>query len=150
MINGINKASTLYTHAYMRHLFYITLLCTVMFGCVKRTISITSQPQGALVWVNEREVGRTPVEIDYLYYGEYDIRVEKDGQEPIMETRWPKRPLWDAPGLDLVAEMVPLSFEANTAWHFEFENRNDDPQLLLQRAQDVRESIVQVENKKIQ
>lgn len=134
----------------MRLLFYTTLLSSFMFGCVKRTISITSQPQGGLVWVNEREVGRTPVSIDYLYYGEYDVRIEKDGQEPIMESRWPKRPLWDAPGIDLVAEMVPLRFEANTVWHFDFEERNDDPDLLLQRARDVRESMIQGEDKETQ
>ena len=77
----------------MRFLLLLVFVCASMLGCVKRTISITSDPGGALVWVNDREVGRTPLEIEFLYYGEYDVRVERDGQEPIMTTRLGKCPL---------------------------------------------------------
>ncbi len=108
-----------------------------MFGCVKRTISITSTPEGALVWVNDREVGRTPVNFEFLYYGEYDVRVEKDGQEPIMTTRWAKSASIDIPVIDVIAE---ASSEDDTVvrWHFDLEERNDDPELLIQRARTIR------------
>ena len=64
----------------MRICLIIVLFTFSLFaGCVKRTISISSNPSGALVWVNDREVGRTPVEFEFLYYGEYDLRLERDG-----------------------------------------------------------------------
>ncbi len=38
-------------------------------GCVQRTITITSDPPGALVWLNDREIGRTPLDVNFVYYG---------------------------------------------------------------------------------
>lgn len=108
-----------------------------MFGCAKRTISITSSPEGALVWVNDREVGRTPVNIEFLYYGEYDLRVEKDGQEPIMTTRWATSSTVDMPVIDLIAE-ASSDNDIVVRWHFELEERNDDPDLLIERAKTIR------------
>lgn len=53
-------------------------------GCVERTISITSDPSGALVFLNDEEIGRTPCEASFLHYGTYDVRIVKDGYEPYM------------------------------------------------------------------
>lgn len=52
----------------------------VLAGCVQRVISITSQPSGALVYLNDEEVGRTPVSVPHLFYGVYDVRLEHRGQ----------------------------------------------------------------------
>jgi hypothetical protein len=125
----------------MRFPLAIFLICAFMFGCVKRTISITSNPSGALVWVNDREVGRTPVVLGFVYYGEYDVRLEKDGQEPVMTSRWATSPSWDYPIIDVVVESFSNQ-ESNVQWHFELKARNDDPELLLQRANAARESVV--------
>jgi len=114
------------------------LASTLMFSCVKRTISITSNPPGALVWVNDKEVGRTPVSFNFAYHGEYDIRVEGEGSEPIMTTAWTDRPLWDAPFVDFVAEVAPINLDAPTVWHFELVPRNNDLVGLLYRAKELR------------
>ena len=125
----------------MRFPLAIFVSCTLMFGCVKRTISISSSPGGALVWVNDREVGRTPVVLEFVYYGEYDVRLEKNGQEPIMTSRWATSPAWDFPIVDIVGESFSNK-ESNVRWHFEMTPRNDDPELLLRRANSARESVV--------
>jgi len=122
-------------------IFISILFACLMFGCVKRTISISSTPSGALVWVNDREVGRTPVDIDFLYFGEYDVRVEKDGLEPIMTTRWAKSSSWDLPVLDIVVESVSDQ-ETVIGWHFDLVKRNDNPELLLLRAHELRASTM--------
>ena len=118
----------------MRVIIPFILIIASLVGCVKRRISISSNPQGALVWVNDREVGRTPIEFDFLYYGEYDLRLEKEGFEPIMTTRWAKTPVWDLPFVDLFTEIVAPNRESNVYWGFELEPRNDNPALLLYRA----------------
>ncbi|MFB3120043.1 MAG: PEGA domain-containing protein [Stenotrophomonas maltophilia] len=41
---------------------------------------ITSEPPGALVWLNDREIGRTPVDVDFEFYGRYDVRLHLPGQ----------------------------------------------------------------------
>ena len=123
----------------MKLALLILLLFTLQFGCVKRTISITSEPSGALVWVNDKEVGRTPIDVDFLYYGEYCVRVEGEGFEPILATRWTQMPFWDAPFVDLGAELVPFNLHSNTLWHFNLELPNNNKELLLDRANGLRE-----------
>jgi hypothetical protein len=88
-------------------------------GCLKRTISITSEPAGALVWLNDVEVGRTPTEVDFTYFGVYDVRLDLAGHEPIITQRDAKAPAHEYPGLDLFAEMYPGTIETVIRWHFD-------------------------------
>lgn len=122
----------------MRVTIVFILFVAFLFGCVKQRISISSNPNGALVWVNDREVGRTPVEFEFLYYGEYDLRLEKEGYEPIMTTRWAKTPVWELPVVDLFAEVIAPNRESIVYWDFELEPRNDNAALLLYRANRLR------------
>ena len=87
-------------------------------GCVRRTISITSDPAGALVILNDREVGRTPVEVDFTYYGTYDVRLHKEGFEPFAGSAEAAPPAWDTIPLDLASELIPADLHARVAWHF--------------------------------
>jgi len=48
-------------------------------GCVERLITVKSTPAGALVYLNDEEVGRTPVTVPFKFYGVYDVRLEHDG-----------------------------------------------------------------------
>ena len=122
----------------MRIALLIFLLFTSVLGCVKRTISITTTPPDALVWVNDREVGRTPLTFEFTYYGEYDLRLELDEYEPIMTTAWTQQPLWDAPFVDFVSDVAPVNLHSTTLWHFALEQPKDNPELLLERAKNLR------------
>ena len=110
-------------------------------GCVRRTISITSEPNGALVWLNGREIGRTPVTVDFLYYGEYDVQMVADGYEPLLTTGQANAPLWDNVPLDLFAEITPGKKHSRIQWHYVMSPRNDDPVALLERAREMRSRI---------
>jgi hypothetical protein len=110
----------------------------VLSGCVDRTVTITSVPAGALVWLNDREVGRTPVTVGFLHYGVYDVRLELEGYEPTMTTGRADAPLWDAPGPDLLAELFPASLESEVHWHFELQPGNRDRDALILEAQALR------------
>lgn len=110
-------------------------------GCTQRTIEVTSEPSGALVHLNDRQVGRTPVTVPFLHYGKYDVRLERDGHHPLWTTAraWP--PPWDLPGLDLLFEAIPGT-HVRLAWHFELEEAPpaaevDDAEL-LDRAEQLR------------
>ena len=56
----------------------LLLLIIATTGCVQRTISITSRPSGALVHLNDEEVGRTPLTVPFTYYGTYDVRLSHE------------------------------------------------------------------------
>jgi hypothetical protein len=114
-------------------------------GCVERTIRVTSEPAGAIVWLNDVEIGRTPVETDFTFYGTYDVRLNREGCEPIVTTREAKAPVHEWPGLDLVALALPFTFTNVVEWNFEMTPTPEsiDPEAaaaaLLERADEARQ-----------
>jgi hypothetical protein len=103
-------------------------------GCVQRTITITSEPAGALVHLNDDEVGRTPVTVPFTFYGVYDVRLSKEGYIPLWTKAEAKSPWWDVIGVDLLAETVPNA-RSEHEWHFELQPRPaEDEAGLLDRA----------------
>lgn len=94
--------------------------CTLVLpGCLTRRITVTSNPAGATVWLNDAEVGRTPLSTDFTYYGDYDVRVKLEGYEPINQRMTAKIPLHEVPPFDLVAEAVPATIDHEVKWHFD-------------------------------
>jgi len=114
-------------------------------GCVRRTITITTDPSGAMVWLNDREVGRSPLDVDFDFYGTYDVRLEREGYEPQMTSGDAKSPWWDMVVLDLVAEMLPFDFHSRVEWHYSLEPLDDDPEALTRRARELRSKVAEPE-----
>lgn len=97
----------------------LALASACLPGCVQRKLRITSEPPGARVWVNDVEIGTTPAETEFTFYGWYDVRLERPGFEPVMTEREAVAPIWEWPGIDLVAEVLPIPFDRTTEFHFE-------------------------------
>lgn len=76
-------------------------------GCVQRKLTVTSEPSGALVYLNNREAGRTPFSTDFLWYGEYEVVVRKEGYQTIVAKKNVIAPWWQFPPIDLFAEITP-------------------------------------------
>lgn len=77
-------------------------------GCVRRRLMIRSNPVGALVYVDNVEVGTTPCAVNYTYYGTREIRLVKDGYETLTVNQPLPTPWYEIPPLDLVSEtMIP-------------------------------------------
>ena len=113
------------------------LLC----GCVKRKISISSTPSGALVYLNDQEVGRTPVDVNFVFYGTYDVRLVKQGYQPLWTTGNAAMPWWEFPGPDLIAEILPGDKLVQINWHYDLEETtemHEDPDKLLDNAEQMR------------
>ncbi|MBL8761807.1 MAG: PEGA domain-containing protein [Phycisphaerae bacterium] len=91
----------------------------VLPGCLTRRITVTSNPAGATVWLNDAEVGRTPLSTDFTYYGDYDVRVKLEGYEPINQRMTAEIPLHEVPPFDLIAEAVPSKIDHEVKWHFD-------------------------------
>ncbi|CAG0980846.1 hypothetical protein PHYC_01755 [Phycisphaerales bacterium] len=113
-------------------------------GCLTRKVSVTSEPSGATVFVNDVEVGRTPVEAQFRYYGGYDVRVEKEGFEPLRTRANARAPIYEYPPFDLAANAVPGA-EHTVKWHFTLQPslessrpKEELEQGLLGRARDLR------------
>lgn len=116
----------------------LVLLC----GCVQRTITIESNPPGALVHLNDVEVGRTPTTVPFKFYGVYDVRLEKDGYQTLSMAQKAEAPWWEAPGPDLFAELLPGDHEVNLRWHYELEpSQAVDDAALIDRASQLRAKL---------
>ncbi len=76
-------------------------------GRVDRQMRISSNPSGALVYLNGEEVGRTPCTVDFTWYGRYDVAIRKDGYETLKTTKQVIAPWWQWIPLDLLADVTP-------------------------------------------
>ena len=113
-------------------------------GCVERTIEVTSSPSGALVYLNDEEVGRTPLRVPFMYYGVYDVRLEAEGHKPLWTTGEAVAPWWEYPGPDLLAEAWPGAASV-VRWHYELEPapgvEEVDTDGLIDRAETMRRRV---------
>ncbi len=117
------------------------LVFLVFSGCVRRKVTITSTPSEALVWVNSQEIGRTPLEFEFTYDGVYDVRLMHDECVALSTSASTDPPVWDLPGLDFFAEILPVEFTRDVAWHFELDSSSLDPQKRLDAARAMRASL---------
>ncbi|MEX0887034.1 MAG: PEGA domain-containing protein [Phycisphaeraceae bacterium] len=121
----------------------VGLLLLAVTGCARRTIEITSDPPGALVHLNDEQVGRTPLDVPFTFYGVYDVRLDLAGHEPIWARRRARAPWWEHPGPDLLGEALGL--HARLHWHFDLSVAvapdDVDADALEARARALREQI---------
>lgn len=85
----------------------LAMLSLSSIGCVQRKMVVTSDPPGALVYMNDREMGRTPFTTDFTWYGKYDVQVRKEGFETLNTVTPVNAPFWQWPPIDLLAELAP-------------------------------------------
>lgn len=88
-----------------------TLLLGLLCGCVERTLAIRSNPPGALVTMNDQEVGRTPFARRFVWYGYYDVQVRKEGYQTLSTTTSVVAPWWQWVPFDFITELLPLHLE---------------------------------------
>ena len=79
----------------------------VSVGCVQRKLTVTSEPSGALVYLNNREAGRTPFTTEFTWYGDWEVVVRKEGYQTIVSKKKIAAPWWQIPPIDFFAEVTP-------------------------------------------
>jgi hypothetical protein len=80
------------------------VLLAVLPGCVRRRMTVRSNPPGAVVFVDDQEIGTTPASTAFTYYGTRKIQLVKDGFETltVKQTFYP--PWYEITPLDFVSE----------------------------------------------
>jgi hypothetical protein len=86
----------------------VAALLPALTGCVQRRLSIRSNPPGALVYVDDYEIGRTPCSTQFTYYGKRKFRLVLDGYETLTTEQRIWFPWYQVVGVDFIAEnLVP-------------------------------------------
>ena len=120
----------------------ILLIGLICVGCgkVQRTMSINSDPPGALVYMNDLEIGRTPVTKDFTWYGTYEVVVRKEGYQTLKTTAAVIAPVWQWPPFDLAAEFSPARLKDKHDLNFKLEPETGPPPVdeMLGRAEQAR------------
>lgn len=119
----------------------LALAAACMPGCVRREIEITSEPPGAVLTLNGREVGRTPSRIQFTFDGTYDVRLRLQGYESVAGSGTTDMPVWDFVGADLVAEIAPVTLHRLERWHFVLVPDADANAGLMDRAEAARRHV---------
>jgi hypothetical protein len=73
-------------------------------GAVRRRLNVRSNPPGALVYVDNQQIGTTPCSVDFVYYGTREIRLIKPGFETLTVNQPIPTPWYEFPGLDFISE----------------------------------------------
>jgi hypothetical protein len=125
-------------------LLAVPVLALALGGCVQRKLTITSEPSNALVELNGKEVGRTPIETDFTWYGNYDVRVRADGHDTLKTESQVTAPWWQWVPFDLVAELMPWQPTDRQSLHYTLTPSQpvDTPsELLIDRATEMQAKL---------
>jgi len=108
----------------------------ILTGCVERRLTIVTEPSEAVVWLNDEEIGVTPVTVGFNWYGDYNVRIEKPGYEILNTHRLLERPMHDRFPMDFFAEVLwPKQIEDAYTWDFQLQPyQAADPAELIESA----------------
>ena len=110
-------------------------------------------PAGALVILNDVEVGRTPVTVPFTWYGDYDVRLRLEKnvgtpEKPVIKRYYlhthkkTETPWFETIGVDLLAELLPVPFVDEQVWAFPVpEVVEPTDEQLIERARQLKESL---------
>jgi len=115
------------------------LLC----GCVERRLTINTRPRGAVVALNDEEIGVSPVTVNFNWYGDYCVRISKEGYETLNTHRELKGPWYDYFPFDFFAQIVnPNRIVDSYEWMFELSPRRQiSPDELIQDARELKKQL---------
>jgi hypothetical protein len=119
------------------------MLLPAMNGCVERELTINTKPQDALVVLNDEEIGPSPVTTNFNWYGDYCIRISKEGYETLNTNRELKAPWYDHFPFDFFVQVVyPGRIVDSYEWTFELSPMQQvNTEQLIQNAREMQKQL---------
>ena len=97
----------------------LTAYCLLVTpGCVYRSLTIRTEPPGAMVYVNDSLKGPSPVTYDFTWYGWHRVMVRKEDYERVEDRKLIRCPIYLWIPLDLAMELVPLRIKDARTWSY--------------------------------
>ena len=122
----------------------VPVLCFVcLSGCVRRRMTIRTSPPGAVVFVDDYQIGTTPISTNFVHYGTRKIRIVKDGYETLTVEQPIPAPWYQIPPIDFVAEtLIPREIRDHRTLNYQLvPQRVVPPDELRGRAEDLRARV---------
>jgi hypothetical protein len=97
---------------------FYAIACLILLasssGCIRKRMTIRSNPPGAMVYIDKQQVGLTPASTSFVYYGTRNVEIVRDGYRTEKFFRKVGPPWYAIPPFDFVAE---------TLWPFELRDQ---------------------------
>ncbi|HWE97425.1 MAG TPA: PEGA domain-containing protein [Tepidisphaeraceae bacterium] len=120
----------------------VSALASLAGGCVQRTVTVRSSPSGALVYLNDQEVGRTPLTRKFKWYGVYDVELRLEGYDSVKTTANVFAPWWQIVPIDLITEAFPLTDNHDLDFTLQPPTeKEEEPELMVKRGQDLAKEL---------
>jgi len=118
----------------------LTLALFALAGCVVRTLTIRSEPQGADVWLDGQYLGKTPVKLRYNHYGSRLLLLRKEGYHARVCLLKIAPPWYQVFPLDIFTDLLlPFVIEDSRSVNLKLSAQGEEPpEGLLQRAEEAR------------
>ena len=96
----------------------VVMTAMLMAGCVRRSLTIRTDPPGASVFVNDISRGVTPVTYDFAWYGWHRVILQKSGYERLDDRRMIRAPIYLWIPIDLAMEILPFPVRDRRTWNY--------------------------------
>jgi hypothetical protein len=91
-------------------------------------MTVKSNPVGATVYLDGKDIGRTPLSTNFDHYGKREFRLVKQGYETKTELRAVRAPWYQWVGLDFVSEvLLPGKLTDHKYYEFELQPEKIEP-----------------------
>ena len=84
----------------------LVLILLVNSGCLRRRMTIRTNPPGAQVYVDRQYIGLSPISSSFTYYGTRHIEVIANGYRTEKVLRNLNPPWYQLPPLDFISETL--------------------------------------------
>lgn len=120
-------------------------LLLLLPGCVRRRLTVRSNPPGATVYVDDQEIGQTPVSSSFTYYGTRKVQLVREGHDTVTVKEKIEAPWYQYVPFDFVAENLwPYEIRDERVLDFELvPQQNIDPNTVVERGQTLRTQAAQ-------
>lgn len=97
-----------HAHFYYRNVTVVLIVAGFLAcaGCVRRRMTVRTNPPGATVSVDNQLIGTSPAATSFVYYGTREIRIEQDGYRTETIRRKIKPPWYQFPVVDFFSETL--------------------------------------------
>ena len=107
----------------------LLLFCVLLVGaagCVERKLTINTDPAGAQVFLNDEEIGVSPVTASFNWYGDYNITIRKQGCETLQTHRKLQAPWYDLFPFDFLTQVLyPGRIVDSYKWSFDLKPQKE-------------------------
>jgi len=100
--------------------------CVAIGGCVERKLTINTNPSDAQVYLNDEEIGPSPVTVSFNWYGDYNVTVRKQGFATLSTHRKLQEPWYDYFPFDFFAQVLyPGRIVDSYEWSFDLKPQQE-------------------------